>query len=70
MPELPGARTPLPLASAHTAPELERAAALVRSLADGKIVHVDSYEDELVYSRLTHHEFVRLSLASRLGYTA
>ncbi|KAG6371622.1 hypothetical protein JVT61DRAFT_9335 [Boletus reticuloceps] len=64
MPELPGK---------HTAPslirwsnwrrlEVERAVALIRSVAKGKLIHhVDTFEDELVYSGLTHHQFVRLS---------
>lgn len=49
--------------------EVERAAALVRSVAKGKVIHhADTSEDELVYSGLTHYEFVRPF--PRIGYTA
>ncbi|KIK99896.1 hypothetical protein PAXRUDRAFT_822259, partial [Paxillus rubicundulus Ve08.2h10] len=39
-------------------PEVERAAALVRTLAKGKIIrHVETTQDKLVYSGITHDEF-------------
>ncbi|KAF8446287.1 DNA glycosylase/AP lyase [Boletus edulis BED1] len=39
-------------------PEVERAVALISSVAKGKLIHhVDTFEDELVYSGLTHHQF-------------
>ncbi|KAI9572635.1 Formamidopyrimidine-DNA glycosylase N-terminal domain-containing protein [Boletus coccyginus] len=41
-------------------PEVERAAALIRSVAKGKVIHhVHTSEDELVYSRLSHLEFAK-----------
>ena len=64
MPELPGG-TILNLlheALANHEPEVERAAALIRSIALGKrIVDVDSVQDDIVYSGITHTEFVRIT---------
>ncbi|KAI6045152.1 DNA glycosylase/AP lyase [Pisolithus marmoratus] len=41
-------------------PEVEHAAALIREHAVGKLVHhVDTFDDRLVFSGLTHREFAR-----------
>lgn len=64
MPELPGGTI---LNLSHEVltdhePEVERAAALIRSIALGKrIVDVDSVQDDIVYSGITHTEFVRVT---------
>ena len=62
MPELPGRRIYSVSRGrlAHNATEVERAAALIRSLALGKIiVEVDTVQDDIVFSGITHTEFVR-----------
>ncbi|KAI6136940.1 Formamidopyrimidine-DNA glycosylase N-terminal domain-containing protein [Pisolithus sp. B1] len=41
-------------------PEVERAAALIREHAVGKLIHhVDTFDDSLVFSGFTHQEFAR-----------
>ena len=62
MPELPGrmVNSGLRGPAAHDATEVERAAALIRSIALGKnIVKVNSVQDDIVFSGITHTEFVR-----------
>ena len=50
----------LPLLYYISSTEVERAARLLRDIAKGKkIVNVDSNEDTIVFSGITHAEFVR-----------
>ena len=48
--------------------EVERAASLTREIAQGRVIErVETTEDNLVYSGITHEEFVRFVFFSSIS---
>jgi len=69
MPELPGELTPKSnkCSAHHTSivSEVERAAALIRSIGTGKrIKKVETVADTIVFSGMTHEDFVCFFIAN------